>query len=172
VCTPELFIDAFLLFFNIISFLISTLKILFSHDVNFKRLALFDDDTQSSREIGELTYRELIALPLKSGERPPKLVDALQSAADIGRFLLLLLAQCHVFVCGFHLSTSHVWSLLSCLLIVVVHFPDLYFTSSPLFIFFLFELSQVVVLKWLLRLRLATLVLEEHFVACSRTSLL
>ena len=53
------------------------------HDVNFKRLALFDDG-QSSREIGELTYRELIALPLKSGERPPKLVDALQSAADIG----------------------------------------------------------------------------------------
>ena len=36
------------------------------HDVNFKRLALFDDG-QSSREIGELTYRELIALPLKSG---------------------------------------------------------------------------------------------------------
>ena len=36
------------------------------HDVNFKRLALFDDG-QSSRDIGELTYRELIALPLKSG---------------------------------------------------------------------------------------------------------
>ena len=34
--------------------------------------------------VSELTFRELIALPLKSGQRPPLLLDVLQSAHTIG----------------------------------------------------------------------------------------
>jgi glycerophosphoryl diester phosphodiesterase len=57
--------------------------IVLCHDSNFKRLALFDSNN-SLRPVSELTFRELIALPLKSGQRPPLLTDVLSSAANIG----------------------------------------------------------------------------------------
>ena len=58
--------------------------IILCHDANFKRLALFHDDAKSSQSVSELTLRELIALPLKSGQRPPLLTDVLQSASTLG----------------------------------------------------------------------------------------
>ena len=69
--------------------------IILCHDANFKRLALFGSGTDgtdnvdpsrnaSNRLVSELTLRELIALPLKSGQRPPLLTDVLQSASRIG----------------------------------------------------------------------------------------
>jgi len=58
--------------------------IILCHDANFKRLALFHDDFKSSKSVSELTLRELIALPLKSGQRPPLLTDVLQSASTLG----------------------------------------------------------------------------------------
>ena len=58
--------------------------IVLCHDENFKRVALFGEDNKSSRLVSELTFRELIALPLKSGQRPPLLADVLTSANNIG----------------------------------------------------------------------------------------
>ena len=58
--------------------------IVLCHDANFKRLALFKEDNNSLRAVSELTFRELIALPLKSGQRPPLLMDVLNSASKIG----------------------------------------------------------------------------------------
>ena len=72
------------------------------HDENFKRLALFGkyatshDETMATSEddlrkirsgslpVGEMTYREIIGMPLKSGQRPPLLEDVLESALAIG----------------------------------------------------------------------------------------
>jgi hypothetical protein len=38
----------------------------------------------SNKQVGDLTFKELIALPLLSGSRPPLLIDVLQSARHIG----------------------------------------------------------------------------------------
>ncbi len=56
------------------------------HDSNFKRLALFDEETSAltARNVGEMTYREIISMPLRSGQRPPLLEDVLESALAIG----------------------------------------------------------------------------------------
>ncbi len=84
------------------------------HDANFKRLALFGGYPTSASEsevdaaasarakvaastdrdrrrmfngkkaVGDMTYREIIGMPLKSGQRPPLLEDVLESALAIG----------------------------------------------------------------------------------------
>jgi glycerophosphoryl diester phosphodiesterase len=58
-------------------------KLVLAHDENFIRLALDSNSHLAVRSIGELTFRELISLPLKSGIRPPLLVDVLRSACAI-----------------------------------------------------------------------------------------
>ena len=73
------------------------------HDVNFKRLALFDDG-QSSREIGELTYRELIALPLKSGECHSMYFLILSSCVTTPHYLYFLVFLYFAFLRFFFFS--------------------------------------------------------------------
>ena len=58
-------------------------KLVLAHDEDFKRLALQDDSTCASMKVSELTFRELISLPLKTGMRPPLLIDVLRSAHAI-----------------------------------------------------------------------------------------
>ena len=58
-------------------------KLVLAHDEDFKRLALQDDNTCASMKVSELTFRELISLPLKTGMRPPLLIDVLRSAHAI-----------------------------------------------------------------------------------------
>jgi hypothetical protein len=58
-------------------------KIVLAHDENFTRLALDSKSSFSSRFVGDLTFRELLGLPLKSGIRPPLLIDVLRSASAI-----------------------------------------------------------------------------------------
>mmetsp|Transcript_31792 Transcript_31792/g.64722 ORF Transcript_31792/g.64722 Transcript_31792/m.64722 type:complete len:602 (-) Transcript_31792:822-2627(-) len=59
-------------------------KLVLAHDEDFSRLALDPSAAFSSRKVGDLTYRELISMPLKSGIRPPLLIDILRSASAIG----------------------------------------------------------------------------------------
>lgn len=58
-------------------------KLVLAHDEDFKRLALEDSSISASMKVSELTFRELISLPLKSGMRPPLLIDVLRSAHAI-----------------------------------------------------------------------------------------
>jgi glycerophosphoryl diester phosphodiesterase len=58
-------------------------KIVLAHDADFSRLALDQDSPMFHRQVRDLTFRELIALPLKSGIRPPLLIDVLRSAQAI-----------------------------------------------------------------------------------------
>ena len=59
-------------------------KLILAHDENFVRLALDKDDPWVHKNVRELTYREIMSLPLKSGVRPPLLFDVLRSAYVIG----------------------------------------------------------------------------------------
>lgn len=59
-------------------------KLILAHDENFVRLALDKDDPLVHKNVRELTYREIMSLPLKSGIRPPLLIDVLRSAHVIG----------------------------------------------------------------------------------------
>ena len=59
-------------------------KLISAHDEDFQRLALDPLAAHSSLKVGDLTYRQLISLPLKSGNRPPLLIDVLRSASAIG----------------------------------------------------------------------------------------
>ena len=59
-------------------------KLILAHDEDFKRLALDPLAEHSSLKVGDLTYRQLISMPLKSGNRPPLLIDVLRSASAIG----------------------------------------------------------------------------------------
>jgi glycerophosphoryl diester phosphodiesterase len=56
------------------------------HDKNFARLALRvpGSDAQRSSKVGSLTFAQLVALPLLSGQRPPLLTEVLESARAIG----------------------------------------------------------------------------------------
>ena len=58
-------------------------KLVLAHDENFMRLALDSTSHVAVRSIGDLTFRELISMPLKSGVRPPLLIDVLRSACAI-----------------------------------------------------------------------------------------
>mmetsp|Transcript_26867 Transcript_26867/g.77464 ORF Transcript_26867/g.77464 Transcript_26867/m.77464 type:complete len:948 (+) Transcript_26867:221-3064(+) len=59
-------------------------KLILCHDENFVRLALDKDDPLVHKNVRELTYREIMSLPLKSGNRPVLLFDVLRSAHVIG----------------------------------------------------------------------------------------
>jgi len=58
-------------------------KLVLAHDENFLRLALDHNDENSHRHVSDLTFRELISMPLKNGVRPPLLIDVLRSACAI-----------------------------------------------------------------------------------------
>lgn len=58
-------------------------KLVLAHDENFFRLALDSNDANSHKHVSDLTFRELISVPLKSGVRPPLLIDVLRSACAI-----------------------------------------------------------------------------------------
>jgi hypothetical protein len=58
-------------------------KLVLAHDADFSRLALDKDSPMYNWQVRDLTFRELIALPLKSGIRPPLLIDVLRSARAI-----------------------------------------------------------------------------------------
>lgn len=59
-------------------------KLILCHDENLVRLALDKDDPLVRKNVRELTYREIMSLPLKSGARPVLLFDVLRSAHVIG----------------------------------------------------------------------------------------
>ena len=59
-------------------------KLVLAHDETFARLALDPTSPSSTRFINDLTYRDLVSLPLTSGSRPPLLIDVLRSAKAIG----------------------------------------------------------------------------------------
>lgn len=58
-------------------------KLVLAHDEDFSRLALDKDSPMYKLHVRDLTFRELISLPLKSGIRPPLLIDVLRSACAI-----------------------------------------------------------------------------------------
>lgn len=62
-------------------------KLVLAHDENFLRLSLDqgrdEDGSTSNKSVGELTFKELISLPLINGVRPPLLIDVLRSASSI-----------------------------------------------------------------------------------------
>jgi hypothetical protein len=59
-------------------------KLVLAHDENFMRLSLDQGrDGASQKRIGDLTFKELISLPLINGVRPPLLIDVLRSASAI-----------------------------------------------------------------------------------------
>jgi Glycerophosphoryl diester phosphodiesterase family len=59
-------------------------KLILSHDEDFYRLALNKNAPASTKKIHELTFKELLSLPLTSAARPPLLIDILRSACAIG----------------------------------------------------------------------------------------
>jgi len=58
-------------------------KLVLAHDDNFTRLALDSKSANSSKQVGDLTFQQLMSLRLKSGVRPPLLIDILRSARAI-----------------------------------------------------------------------------------------
>ena len=65
-------------------------KIVMAHDDCFKRLALCESCDISGKRVSELTLSEIFSLNLKSGNRPPLLIDCLRSAAAIGEHSKLI----------------------------------------------------------------------------------
>jgi glycerophosphoryl diester phosphodiesterase len=58
-------------------------KLVLAHDENFERLSLDTRAANSKRKVGDLTFKELISMPLTNGVRPPLLIDVLRSASAI-----------------------------------------------------------------------------------------
>jgi len=58
-------------------------KLILAHDENFERLSLDTRHENSKRKVGDLTFKELISMPLSNGVRPPLLIDVLRSASAI-----------------------------------------------------------------------------------------
>lgn len=56
-------------------------KLVLAHDEDFSRLAL---DPSKNKKVSDLTFKEIIGLTMKSGTRPPLLLDVLKSAQTIG----------------------------------------------------------------------------------------
>ncbi|KAL7458188.1 hypothetical protein ACHAWC_010626 [Mediolabrus comicus] len=56
-------------------------KLVLAHDEDFSRLAL---DPSRNKKVSDLTFKEIIGLTMKSGTRPPLLLDVLKSAQTIG----------------------------------------------------------------------------------------
>lgn len=59
-------------------------KLILAHDEDFSRLALDPKSPKSNRKVGDLTFKELMALPLTGFSRPSLLIDVLRSAHEIG----------------------------------------------------------------------------------------
>jgi len=59
-------------------------KLVLAHDDDFTRLALDPRSEMSKMKVSDLTFKEIMSLPLKSGTRPPLLIDILRSARAIG----------------------------------------------------------------------------------------
>ena len=59
-------------------------RIILAHDENFARLGMDPTSPLACRTVRDMTFREIMELPLKSGARPPLLFDVLRSAAAIG----------------------------------------------------------------------------------------
>ena len=59
-------------------------QIVLCHDTTFQRVALDPDSANAQKPVGQLTLREVMALPLKDGCRAPTLLEVLRSAAAIG----------------------------------------------------------------------------------------
>lgn len=55
-------------------------RIILAHDEDFTRLALDPESPLSQKKVSDLTFKEIVALPLQSGSRPPLLIDVLRSA--------------------------------------------------------------------------------------------
>lgn len=66
-------------------------KLVLAHDENFLRLALDSKNDNSRKYISDLTFRELISIPLKNGVRPPLLIDVLRSACAISESSKLII---------------------------------------------------------------------------------
>jgi|EP00970_Alexandrium_tamarense_P010218 glycerophosphoryl diester phosphodiesterase len=59
-------------------------RIILAHDENFARLGMDPTSPLCNRTVRDLTFKELMNCPLKSGARPPLLFDVLRSAVAIG----------------------------------------------------------------------------------------
>lgn len=66
-------------------------KLVLAHDESFKRLALDSNAPIAGMRVSDLTFRELMSLPLKSGVRPPLLIDVLRSAKAIADWAQLII---------------------------------------------------------------------------------
>lgn len=66
-------------------------KLVLAHDENFTRLALDGKSELSGKRVCDLTLKELIAMPLKCGVRPPLLMDVLRSAYAISDHAKLII---------------------------------------------------------------------------------
>mmetsp|Transcript_1833 Transcript_1833/g.2849 ORF Transcript_1833/g.2849 Transcript_1833/m.2849 type:complete len:582 (+) Transcript_1833:1421-3166(+) len=66
-------------------------KLVLAHDADFKRLALDSKSPTSGINVSDLTFRELISMPLTSGNRPPLLIDVLRSAHAISNNAKLII---------------------------------------------------------------------------------
>jgi glycerophosphoryl diester phosphodiesterase len=66
-------------------------KLVLAHDENFLRLALDSNDKNSHKHVSDLSFRELISIPLKNGVRPPLLIDVLRSACAISESSKLII---------------------------------------------------------------------------------
>jgi len=58
-------------------------KLILAHDEDFARLSLDTGSANSKRKVGDLTFKEIISMPLSNGVRPPLLIDVLRSASAI-----------------------------------------------------------------------------------------
>ncbi len=59
-------------------------RIILAHDENFARLGMDPTSPLCNKTVRDLTFKELMNCPIKSGARPPLLFDVLRSAAAIG----------------------------------------------------------------------------------------
>ena len=58
-------------------------KLVLAHDEDFARLSLDSESANSKKKVSDLTFREIMSMPLLSGARPPLLIDVLRSASAI-----------------------------------------------------------------------------------------
>ena len=66
-------------------------KLVLAHDEDFSRLALIPGLSTSKTKVKDLTLRQIMSMQLRSGIRPPLLVDVLHSAMNIGPHAKLII---------------------------------------------------------------------------------
>jgi glycerophosphoryl diester phosphodiesterase len=59
-------------------------EIVLCHDTNLRRVSLLRESEMASQPVSALTFRDLVATPLKSGVRLPLLKDVLETAERLG----------------------------------------------------------------------------------------